>query len=1082
MKACHNKYRIWVKAIAMAVVCLFLVNDIMWAQPTNSSPSNSTLAIQSIFNPIINAVGIQHQKQIELELSGIIAMTLRGLKRNSGNPNAYKSFLNINSALDKRCSNPRHEGFIDRTLEVVGNPTILDDNPEGHIIIRIKTVTNPETQKHFKIIFKGDKLDDMFDGSKIEVAQEQLGDFIIDTGPSISTPREAADLTYIEHFLEAFRNELRGAFTDLGMPYTTNGHPVYMTKAEDVEKVFLKLRDKDQPDFWKQPFLMLDQDSAILIFKNGPNHIKYGSNPIAYRIKLNDPLPDTNSKELREALFIEQGEYLEKFRKDELLYLAMRCPAHAPVLRWPHFQAVTSMRLNFDEYPQDVQGAIDDLLNIHEKVSGKYFRDYQNETLTAREYSREKKLLRQDVTDKMRECLKNTALGLKEGADILARKEAELIKLSQHCDDEKRERIERWLDDYHESYEKIYGLWAFANGEIPEWSKKHTIAEVIDLARDEAGGYMKFPVECPEELKDIEVLGNYRLLSFSLHNAINGAGKANPDKMPTVSIKIDSDYIYFTISDEGNGILPENLWKISDGDFTTKSGETGHAVTRRVVLEQHGGNVEFDTLTAAQAMDNAELERRRAAGKRTVVGTTVTIAWPKNPAKQISKEIERPVISDTHSDNAPQVYAVHVTTASEAPLLCKYGYYGKIDDLAGNFSIFNNISDISRPDSVVRVWVQAIKDEGKVPVIIVFKAPAKMFNNKWKAQELGNIASLAPSTKVVSAPTVLLDEIKKRNIEQSGLTHYHETLYECLIMDAALGKLGCIETKNIDVEESLRQNAILVGNGSLDTTIADLFKGAVQEKRISPEDILISNELILLNHATPNLKGYPVDEVIDLSLIPKEDLGENMKTWAYIIALNNKYGLDVNYIFKSEDEAYTTDAKKALFEKMKEIKGLEIEKAKARVIDTCRPDALQIHIMKKEDLEKLKDIPEGVLPVALSEGTTLEGTPLRDFMAASAIGLVQAACKRMQIEKNPHLLEIIEQEMLPRMQHIYQRLFPDKDIKEIVTKETILNMIDDNPIVRKSLALALALPPIIRTAIQYLKDYHDRIHLLQQAA
>jgi hypothetical protein len=118
----------------------------------------------------------------------------------------------------------------------------------------------------------------------------------------------------------------------------------------------------------------------------------------------------------------------------------------------------------------------------------------------------------------------------------------------------------------------------------------------------------------------------------------------------------------------------------------------------------------------------------------------------------------------------------------------------------------------------------------------------------------------------------------------------------------------------------------------------------------------------------------------------------------------------------------------------------------------------------------------------MSEGKALEGTPLMDFMSASAIGVAQAACKKMQIEKNPHLEEALEQEILPRMQHTYQRLFPDKDIKAIVTKETLIDMISNNSVVRKNLAIALALPPIIRAAIQYLKDYHDRIHLLQQAA
>ena len=254
---------------------------------------------------------------------------------------------------------------------------------------------------------------------------------------------------------------------------------------------------------------------------------------------------------------------------------------------------------------------------------------------------------------------------------------------------------------------------------------------------------------------------------------------------------------------------------------------------------------------------------------------------------------------------------------------------------------------------------------------------------------------------------------------------------------------------------------------------------AMRKQTIRPEDIVISNEVILLRRASKCLGSYAVDEVIDLSLIPKKDLEANMKTWAYIIALNNKHGLDVNYVFRSRDKAYNAAAKKMLFKKLEDMK---MEEMKARVIDLSRPEALKVHIMKKEELEKLKRIPRNILPVAMSEGETLDGTPLRDFVSASAIGLAQAACKKMKQEKDPRLLEVIAQEILPRMQNIYQRLFPGQNIKEIVTKETVLNMIDDNSLVRKNLAIALALPPIIRAAIEYLKAYHDNLHSLLQSA
>jgi len=62
MVTCRNTHNIWVKAIAMVVLCLFLVNDIAWAHPESfNSPSRNSppvrawsfnLSVQSIFDPL----------------------------------------------------------------------------------------------------------------------------------------------------------------------------------------------------------------------------------------------------------------------------------------------------------------------------------------------------------------------------------------------------------------------------------------------------------------------------------------------------------------------------------------------------------------------------------------------------------------------------------------------------------------------------------------------------------------------------------------------------------------------------------------------------------------------------------------------------------------------------------------------------------------------------------------------------------------------------------------------------------------------------------------------------------------------
>ena len=62
MLAYKNRYSILYKVIALAIVCLFLVNDAAWAQNySNFNPSNTTLAAQSRLKPFFEKRGLDFQ-------------------------------------------------------------------------------------------------------------------------------------------------------------------------------------------------------------------------------------------------------------------------------------------------------------------------------------------------------------------------------------------------------------------------------------------------------------------------------------------------------------------------------------------------------------------------------------------------------------------------------------------------------------------------------------------------------------------------------------------------------------------------------------------------------------------------------------------------------------------------------------------------------------------------------------------------------------------------------------------------------------------------------------------------------------
>ena len=76
MKNSNNRYKIWVKIIAIVIVCLFLVNDIIWADPKSFvSARSDTLAVESRFKPFSEKHGLNFQNTVKVAL---IATKLKG--------------------------------------------------------------------------------------------------------------------------------------------------------------------------------------------------------------------------------------------------------------------------------------------------------------------------------------------------------------------------------------------------------------------------------------------------------------------------------------------------------------------------------------------------------------------------------------------------------------------------------------------------------------------------------------------------------------------------------------------------------------------------------------------------------------------------------------------------------------------------------------------------------------------------------------------------------------------------------------------------------------------------------------------
>ena len=90
-----------------------------------------------------------------------------------------------------------------------------------------------------------------------------------------------------------------------------------------------------------------------------------------------------------------------------------------------------------------------------------------------------------------------------------------------------------------------------------------------------------------------KIQGDERFLRQAFMNVLTNAKAAMPNGgFLDISTKAVNDFIIVTISDSGQGILPEDMHKIFEPYFTTKHGGTGLGLTMTYkVIKEHGGDI-----------------------------------------------------------------------------------------------------------------------------------------------------------------------------------------------------------------------------------------------------------------------------------------------------------------------------------------------------------------------------------------------------------------------------------------------------------------------------------------------------------
>ena len=253
----------------------------------------------------------------------------------------------------------------------------------------------------------------------------------------------------------------------------------------------------------------------------------------------------------------------------------------------------------------------------------------------------------------------------------------------------------------------------------------------------------------------------------------------------------------------------------------------------------------------------------------------------------------------------------------------------------------------------------------------------------------------------------------------------------------------------------------------------------------------------------------PVDITVDLSLIHRKDLDENIETWAHLILMardleNVNFVFENLYIEEGMPEELKSDIHNSVPEKEAMVllkdkitdlamaKGMESEAAEKvikRIASSVRKGAIEISLSSKTYFQWLasvkepgKELQPNQYPVALEGATAIksEEAPLRNFEAALIIALTKASL--VIAHKKDELDEVLREErLLTRLNELYSEIPFENDV--ILTKDTITKyMISSSAATRINLAISLALPPMTRDAIKKLQELHDAFQMTLLAA
>ena len=123
------------------------------------------------------------------------------------------------------------------------------------------------------------------------------------------------------------------------------------------------------------------------------------------------------------------------------------------------------------------------------------------------------------------------------------------------------------------------------------------VVEVVELALDIfTENQIVFESEAPEIISKIDRTQLIRIITNLVKNAIQSIPEQQEDKRVAVSVKKEDNNVLIVVEDNGIGIKTEDIHRIFEPKFTTKSSGMGLGLgIIKNIIENYKGSIDFET-------------------------------------------------------------------------------------------------------------------------------------------------------------------------------------------------------------------------------------------------------------------------------------------------------------------------------------------------------------------------------------------------------------------------------------------------------------------------------------------------------